>query len=458
MKINVFFLLFLILFSCGQVQEEVSPTAVLLQNVHVVDVINGTLLENYQVVVDSGRILKLATEIPFAEDYSVIVDGKEGYVVPGLTEMHAHIPSPPTSEQRIEETLYLYLAGGITTIRGMLGHPYHIQLREEVMKGSIPGPRIFTSSPSLNGNTVPTAEEAVKKVRQYASQGYDFLKIHPGIKRDVFDSLAATARKEGIPFAGHVPVDVGIRHALESGYATIDHVDGYLEGLVPESAGVQPEENGFFGFNFTSLTDTARMGELMDLTRTHEVWVVPTQSLFERWFAPTTADSLLSQPEMKYMPVKTLQNWKRIKEQYMEDPAWDPQQWKTFDAIRLELISRLLKEGHGLLLGSDAPQLFNVPGFSIHHEIDGMERAGLTPLQILQIGTIEPARYFGQQDHWGSVEEGKSADFILVRGNPLEDLDALQDLEGIMVRGAWYPKEVIAKKLEMIAGNAAGGQ
>ena len=111
-----------------------------------------------------------------------------------------------------------------------------------------------------------------------------------------------------------------------------------------------------------------------------------------------------------------------------------------------------------MLLGSDAPQLFNVPGFSIHHEIDGMERAGLSPLQILRMGTIDPAKYFGQEDTWGSVEEGKSADFILISGNPLEDLDALQALQGVMVQGSWYPKAVIDQKLETIAANAIMGK
>ncbi|MDX1332931.1 MAG: amidohydrolase family protein, partial [Robiginitalea sp.] len=323
-----------------------------------------------------------------------------------------------------------------------------------VAQGAVPGPRIFTSSPSLNGNTVRSPEEATEKVRQYAADGYDFLKIHPGIQRDVFDSLAATAHEVGIPFAGHVPVDVGIRHALVSGYATIDHVDGYLEGLVPESAGVRPEDNGFFGFNFTMLADTARIGELMQLTKKHKVWVVPTQSLFERWFAPTDADSLLTQEEMKYMPKSTLETWRRVKNQYMDDPSWDAETWKSLDAIRLELIRRLSTEGYGLLLGSDAPQLFNVPGFSLQHEIAGMRRAGLSPVEILRMGTIYPARFFGQEDAWGSLDEGKSADIVLLEKNPLEDSAFLGSRKGVMVRGVWYSREDLEKRLQEIAVHA----
>ncbi|MBC2839406.1 amidohydrolase family protein [Robiginitalea sp. SC105] len=440
----------------GTPSDSPSPTARLFTNVHVVDVENGQVLENQVMVVDSGRIQHIGPMVENAGAYPNPIDAGGAYAVPGLTEMHAHIPSPPTSARRIEETLFLYLSNGVTTIRGMLGHPYHLELRERQAAGELISPRIFTSSPSLNGNTVPTPEAARTLVGQYASEGYDFLKIHPGILRPVFDTLVATARENAIPFAGHVPVDVGIRHALESRYATIDHVDGFLEGLVPESANVAPAENGFFGFNFTPLANTGSMDALVALALAYNVAVVPTQSLFERWFAPTDADSLLAQPEMRYMPAETLANWKQTKEAYMSDPSWDPDQWEQFNAIRLKLIGKLQKNGFGLLLGSDAPQVFNVPGFSIHHEIDGMQHAGIPPEEILRMGTLYPARFFGIQDETGTLEAGKRAEFFLVGGNPLEDLDALKDLRGLMLGDQWFSREAIDARLEEIAQNAAG--
>ncbi len=338
----------------------------------------------------------------------------------------------------------------------MLGHPRHLALRKEALAGEILSPRIFTSSPSLNGNTVKTPQEARSKVTAYQKAGYDFLKIHPGIQRSVFDTLVKTANEVGIQFAGHVPVDVGIRHALESKFASIDHVDGYLEGLVPEEAGVQANENGFFGYNFTPLADTSLINELVEKSKEKGVWVVPTQSLYERWFAPTIAEDMLSEPEMQYMPASTLANWKRRKEQSTgEGSGFSEAQWEEFIGIRRELIKALQEDGQGLLLGSDAPQLFNVPGFSIHHEIAGMQRAGLSPLQILQSGTINPAVFFGMEDEFGEIKTGLTADFFLVSGNPLEDLENLRNVEGVMVRGSWISKADIDNKLEAIASNAA---
>ncbi|GMN09252.1 amidohydrolase family protein [Croceitalea sp. MTPC9] len=455
MKKITLLLIAIILSSCGQSQQKVSPTATLLSNVHIVDVTNGKLIENQHIVIDSAKIQAILTEVTNANQYQNVIDGKNGYLIPGLAEMHAHIPPPTVSKERLEEVLFLYLSNGITTIRGMLGNETHLTLRENIANGKVLGPRVFTSSPSLNGNSVKTKAEAIAKVTAYQKAGFDFLKIHPGIQRDVFDQVVTTGNEVGIPFAGHVPVDVGIRHALESNYASIDHIDGFLEGLVPESENVDPTTNGFFGYNFTPLADIGKIDELVSLSKEHKVWIVPTQSLFERWFAPITADELLQQPEMKYMPKATLENWKQVKERYMADNSFSTAQWQQFDSIRKSLLAALSKNGHGILLGSDAPQLFNVPGFSIHHEIDGMLGAGMTQLEILQSGTTNPAIFFGMEDTFGQVKEGLVADMVVLEANPLENLKALKQIQGVMLKGKWISKTEIEERLAKIAENAS---
>ena len=456
MKKISFLICALLAISCSQTQEKISDSAIVITNANIVDVTNGTILENHHLVIDSGNIKKITPTIENLQKYPTIIEGKGTYIIPGLAEMHAHIPNTSTSETRIHETLFLYLSNGITTIRGMLGHSSHLTLREKAKNGELLSPRIFTSSPSLNGNSIKTKAEAINKVTAYKNDGYDFLKIHPGIKLEVFNQVVKTANEVGIPFAGHVPVDVGVRHAIKSGFASIDHVDGFLEGLVPVSENVHPNDNGFFGYNFTTLADTSKIDELVTLAKKHRVWIVPTQSLYERWFAPITADELLKDPEMRYMPVATLESWKQRKNQYtFDNPNFNEKQWQQFNVIRRQLIKRLQEKGHGILLGSDAPQLFNVPGFSIHHEISGMITAGLSPLEILQSGTINPALYAGQENVFGQVKEGFSADLVLLAANPLEDITALKQITGVLVRGHWLSKDTIDKKLVIIANNAS---
>lgn len=449
MKI-LYLLLTLLIFSCSP-REEPIKAALVIRDVNVLNIRDGNFSDHQFVYIDSGRIVKISDEELPTNENSQVIDGSGKYLMPGLAEMHAHIPTESSWGGQVENTLFLYLAKGVTTIRGMQGNALHLDLKKKAIKNEILSPRIFTSSPPLNGSTVKTIDEADAKVRKYEADGYDLLKILPGIELEVFDQIIATANEVGIPYAGHVPAKVGIRHALESRYASIDHMDGYLTGLVPENATEDRTQNGFFGYNFTNLADTTLMDELVSLSRKNKVWVVPTQTLFTRWFSPTDPQSYASQEEMKYMPKETIENWISSKSRLIGTENYNEEQWSKFIEIRKQLLMKLHKNGQGLLLGSDAPQVFNVPGFSIHHELKDMIDIGLSPLEAIQTGTINPAKYFGMEGQFGEVIENASADLILMNNNPMEDLTAIRDHAGVIVRGRWLSPEDISKKLEEIA-------
>ncbi len=447
----------IIFFACASPKSDVQikEGSIIISNVNIIDVRDGTVIENQHLLIDDGKITRISDQAFSTSNQVNQIDGSGKYLLPGLAEMHAHIPSPDWGRKNYEETLFLYLSNGVTTIRGMLGHPVHLEMRARAKRNELLSPRIFSSSPSLNGNTVTSIEEARTKVAAYKNDGYDFLKLHPGLKLDVFNEIVKTANEVGIPYAGHVSVDVGIRRALESKYATVDHVDGFLEGLVPESAGVNPSDNGFFGYNFTDLADTSMIGELVSMTVVNKVWVVPTQSLFDRWFSSDSANVFVEAPEMKYMPKSTLESWVNRKNSILSNPDFNAEQQQTFNSIRRQLIYQLQKNGHGLLLGSDAPQVFNVPGFSIHHELKGIVDAGLTTLEAIQSGTINPAIFFNMEGEFGEIVEGASADLILLSANPLDNLDKLRNPDGVMVRGRWLSRSDIDKRLEEISASAA---
>lgn len=421
-----------------------------LQGVNVVDVVSGEIKLNQTVIVKDGKIANINSG-ESSYEVKTVIEAEGKYIMPGLAEMHAHIPQPAPGSDITREVLFLYLSNGITTIRGMLGHPSHLDLRDQVMSGEVLGPRIYTSGPSLNGNSVQTVEAARTMVTDQQQAGYDFMKLHPGLKLEVFDEIVKTANEVGIPYAGHVSVDVGVVHAIESNYASIDHVDGFLEGLVPDAENVDPNANGFFGFDFTTKADTSTITRLVQLSKENEVWVVPTQSLFERWFSPTDPDEMGQAPEMQYMPASTVASWVRSKKNIIGQSNFTNEQWEQFVDIRRQLISRLHEEGKGLLLGSDAPQVFNVPGFSIHHEMAGMARSGLSTIDIIRSGTLNPAVFFDQEDQFGQIKEGYSADFVLLDGNPVASLDNIRNPLGVMVRGKWLSREFIDQELAKIA-------
>ncbi len=418
---------------------------------NIINIHDGSIKKGH-VLVKDGLIEAVydTTVNPKLRDVQII-DAQGKYLLPGLAEMHAHVPNVEWNDPKMKETLFLYLSNGVTTIRGMLGQPSHLELRSKAEENSILSPRIYTSSPSLNGNTVTTPKQAREKVTAYQADGYDFLKLHPGIRKHVFDEIVKTAHEVGIPYAGHVSNLVGIDHALKNQYASVDHVDGFLEGLVPASAEVNPLENGFFGYNFTLLADPNRIPELVQLAKDNKVWVVPTQALFDRWFSPIPSQVLVGEPEMQYISPDTREAWSNSKDNLIDNLEFNAAQWAQFNQIRFQLIKALHNSGQGLLLGSDAPQVFNVPGFSIHHELDGMIRAGLSPLEALQIGTLNPAKFFGKEGEFGEITEGASADMILVDNNPLDDLAHLKDPQGVMVKGQWLSRNYLHLKLKEIA-------
>ncbi len=425
---------------------------IVFTNVNVISMDSESPLMGQTVVIENDKIFNIAPTAKYPEAAQVI-ESSGKYLVPGLAEMHAHIPTGQQSEQLIEETLFLYLAAGVTTIRGMLGHPRHLELQNQVADGSILGPHIYTSGPSINGNTAPDVETATQMVREQKEAGYDFLKLHPGLKREVFDAIVSTAKEVGIPYAGHVSRDVGIQHALDSDYASIDHIDGFVEGLVPPEKGVNPEENGFFGINFTDIVDEKLLPFLIQSTIDHHVWIVPTQCLAERWAGPLVAADMLADPEMAYMSGETLGRWEESKNKMQANATYDPDRAQRFIDLRRRIIKAMHKSGVGLLLGSDAPQVFNVPGFSIQHEIEMYVAAGLTPFEALVTGTVNPAKYFGYDNERGLIKEGYQADMVLVDGNPLTDISNLGKRSGVMIRGKWLSQDHIEERLATIAEN-----
>ena len=399
------------------------------------------VLRDQTVIVRGGRIEAMGptgkVTVPAG---STRVDAAGKFLMPALAEMHAHIPPGNAPDEAIERTLFLYAASGIGTIRGMLGDPRHLTYRARAEKGVIVSPRIYTSGPSLNGKSAPTIEAAVQMVTTQKQAGYDLLKIHPGVKRDVFDAMAAKAQEVGIPFAGHVPLDVGLARALEAKYATIDHLDGYVEALAKN-----PMQSQFFGLNLINEVDESRIPALIEKTKAAGTWMVPTETLFVHLLNDEDAQAMAQRPEMKYIQPQMLQNWIGQKQKFAQTPSADRQKYL---ALRRSLIKRLHAAGVPFLLGSDAPQWWNVPGFSIHRELQVMVAAGLTPYEALRSGTANIAAYFGTTATAGTVAKGKRADLVLVDANPLDAIANSAKISGVMLNGRWMSKADIDKRLE----------
>ena len=414
-------------------------------NVNLIPMTSEKVIPAQTVVIEGGIITLIGDvdSVPVPEE-AELVDGTDRYLMPGFTEMHGHVTG--TGDAQINRLFSLYLANGVTTVRGMLGRSSHLRLREDIAEGTVLGPRLITSGPSFNGNSVTSVSQGASMVREQHAAGYDFLKIHPGLTRSEFIAVADTANELGIPFAGHIPVAVGLDVALDKGMATIDHLDGYMASLLPANTDTSGGYGGFFDVMLADQAIEGRIDVVVAATVAAGVGNVPTESLFEQLVNEVPASDLASQAEMRYMPAATVSQWKAAKNETQAERGFDPLVAAQAIEIRRRLILALHEAGGLLLLGSDAPQIFNVPGFSLHHELEFMVASGLTPFEALQIGTIAPARFFGINA--GTVETGKVADLVLLDANPLEDIGNSGRVHGVLAAGRWSTSAELLNDLE----------
>jgi imidazolonepropionase-like amidohydrolase len=407
----------------GQPQER----AIAFVNVNVVPMDRDQVVADQTVIVQSGKITTVgpsaSTNVPAN---ALRVDGRGKFLMPGLAEMHGHIPGP-TNAFSPENVLFLYIAGGATTVRGMQGAQPHLALRQRVESGELIGPRLYLSSPPLSGNNVPDAATAERRVREAKQAGYDHLKVHEGLTKEAYDAIVRTAREVGLPWGGHVSEFVGVRGALSARQSTIDHIDDYVEAIEG---------------NESNIPAIARE------TREAGVAVVPTLPLWEVLRGLHAPESMNDRAELKYAPPQTRQGW--------ANQARNAQTTTPREAGRreIELRNKILKAlsdaGVQILLGSDAPQAYSVPGFSLQREMESMVATGMTPFQVLQSGTLNVARFYRLENEAGTVAPGRRADLLLLDGNPLTDIRNVARKSGVMIRGRWLPWSEIKQRLDEI--------
>jgi len=459
MIIRRFTLLAAIVFMGCEDAAQAAPGTIAFTHVNVLPMTAETVLADQTVVVVDGRI----TEVGAAGDVmlgrgATVIDGTDQYLMPGLAEMHAHVPpgdNPP--RDAVEDLLFLYVANGITTIRGMLGSDYQIPLADELERSEVLGPNFYVAAPSLNGTTAPTAEAAEGLIRAAKESGYDLMKIHPGIPLDAWDRMAEVAEEVNLTFGGHVPADVGLVHAIETGMSTVDHLDGYVQAIASDNVQAQVNAGTISLGGLVEGVDEGKLAEIVQLTIDNDVYVVPTMYLWENLYGFPDADAILSQPEMKYVSQSQRDAWRRQSE---GNARGGEEEVAAYLALRKQVLKGLSDAGAGILMGTDSPQMFNVPGYALHRELQVVAEAGISNYEILKSGTAWVGKYVA--DHleldgsFGTVAAGQRADLVLLGSNPIDDLENLTDRVGVMVRGRWVSRKEIDLGLAALAAKHAG--
>jgi hypothetical protein len=191
--------------------------------------------------------------------------------------------------------------------------------------------------------------------------------------------------------------------------------------------------------------DVERIPDIARATAEAVTWNVPTEVLVEVRINATPTAELRNQPAMRYMPKDTVDRWVAAKEALLAERDFNPQVAALAIELRRRLILELHKAGAGLLLGADSPQVFSVPGFSLHQELDALVAAGLTPYEALRTGTVAVAEFL--DSNAGAVVVGRDADLVLLNANPLEDVEHARRIHGVMLRGTWYSADSLSERL-----------
>ncbi len=422
---------------------------VVFTGVSVLPMDRETILADQTVIVENGRITYVGGRRPTPAG-ATSVDARGKFLIPAIAEFHAHVPSGAQAVHA-HRTLSLYALAGVATARGMLGAPLHLALRDSIAAGQLFGPRLLTSGPSFNGNSAKSPATVAAMVRDQKTAGYDLLKIHPGVPRASFDSLAAVANALRIPFSGHVPLEVGLDLALTSKFSTIDHLDGIVEAMYAGPHPLTPEVNSFFGLGIMRQLDQSRLGGIVNRIKASGVVMVPTQILMDNYANDATGDALTALPEFRYWIPEQTAAWRAAKNDYLARPGVSREQRQEFIALRRRLIKALHDRGVPFLLGSDAPQLWNVPGFSAHRELAALVAAGLTPYQALRTGTVDVAKFMGEEGRSGVVRAGARADLLLLDANPLDAISNSLRINGVMVNGRWIGPAERGRMLDALA-------
>jgi hypothetical protein len=395
-----------------------------ITNVTVVDVATGTLDAARTVVTQAGRITAVgpaaSVSIPAGAER---VDGTGKFLIPGLWDMHAH------HEANGAEFLDMYLAHGVVGTRDM-GSAVDVvlPLRDRINRGELQGPEIIAAGPILDDRPpdwpfrqhITNAQEARQAVRDLKARGVDFIKVHDGTPRDAFFAIAEETSKLGLPFAGHVPMNVSVDEAIDAGIRSIEHLSN---GRI------------FFDCSGGNGYDAAGCRSRFAALAAKGVWQTPTIGFFlaipDAFTGKPLAHAEYVSDRMREMVRKNAESSKAS--------ARDLARIRSLGQWSLSAIRDLASSGNRLLAGCDGI----VPGFCLHDELELFTTAGLSPLQALQTATINPARFLGREQAQGTIDAGKRADLILLDANPLQDIRHTRRIAAVLVRGRLLAKPAI---------------
>ncbi|HEV2985893.1 MAG TPA: amidohydrolase family protein [Vicinamibacterales bacterium] len=460
-------------------QAQVDPTQQPLAFTHVtvIDATGSPAQPDMTVVVTGNRINALGKfgAVPIPPNAQV-TDARGRFMIPGLQEMHTHAFIRARKSFPLY-TLYLFIANGVTGIRdfGSTGvkddfgdYPFRQdeEWRQAISAGNILGPRVNMSLTVVNGPraegyprtwlTVADAAQARDMVRFLKDQGADFIKEYDQLSRESYFAMADEAKKQGIPLAGHVPILVTAAEASDAGQRTLEHNYGVLTGCSSKESEMMQKERDLFGPGKGSMRGLLSPEDVKALTTSYDegkckalfakfvknsTFVVPsmlrargagvsaTDPRVVKWFSPALREYSYPSSRTPRPPNPEIVEARSLMYKYHSG-----------------LVKEMQRSGVKMLVGTD-DSFF---GTSLHEELVEFVKAGLTPMEALQVATRNAAEYYGKLDSSGTVEKGKQADLVLLDADPLASIENTQKISAVVINGRLLGRQELNRLLAAV--------
>jgi imidazolonepropionase-like amidohydrolase len=396
-----------------------APARIAVVGVDVLTMEDGAQLRRSQTVLIEGeQIREIGSNITVPADARRI-DGRGLVMLPGLMDMHVHLEADPAG------WIGVFLGHGVTTVLNLRGGPSHLELRERVKRMELLAPRVYTSGPYVNRPAIETEQDAARAAREQKAAGYDLLKIHGPLGNMAFRTLIDSAHALHLPVVGHAPRNLAFDSVIAVGQDMVAHAEELI-------------------YTKFSALDSSALGDIPERMAAARTWLVPTLSTFHgiaaQWARPAAADSALKVPEAAFFNPDLVRYWTQGNP-YSGRPAEGAARILRAYHFQLPLVRALHAAGVRLMAGTDTPVPVMVPGASIHLELAELRAAGLSTYDVLSAATRNPGDFLNQHIDRalkvGRVARGYTADVLLVRGNPLDNLPVLRSPVAVFTRGRY---------------------
>ena len=394
---------------------------------------SGIIHTHQDVIIKDGKIVEIQDAQPRSLDQAdMLIDGAGKTLMPGLFDMHTH---------NTKFRGLLHLAGGVTVVRDLANNKQLKNLAAQFDNNEILGPHIVTFCGIIDGsgpyanrrNVVETLEEGLAEIEDYHRLGYQQIKLYSSIRPEWVRPLTQRSRALGMRVSGHIPAFMTATQAINQGYNEIQHINMVMLNFMSDTIDTRTPLRFTMPAQHSASLDlkSQEYTDFVDLLLDKDILIDPTVAIFENKIVANKGElSPTYGMVAERFPVINQRSY------YAGGLPKDESQKELYQASfdkMLEVINDLYEKGVALVPGTDG-----LPGFLYHRELELYVQAGIPTAEVLRLATIKSAEITGVASTLGSVDIGKSANLIMIDGNPVEDISDIRKVEWTMKGGKIY--------------------